>query len=97
MRAIFWLDGAAPESNRPSVGLPRRTGFEDCRHNRLLVHPGGRSGAPGRFPRRATPRCLTTTWIVCGLLVAKWQLYATRRVSVYAVYRSIVPIRVPSQ
>jgi hypothetical protein len=25
----FWLDGAAPESNRPSVGLPRRTGFED--------------------------------------------------------------------
>jgi hypothetical protein len=22
-------NGAAPESNRPSVGLPRRTGFED--------------------------------------------------------------------
>jgi len=27
--ATFWLSGAAPESNRPSVGLPRRTGFED--------------------------------------------------------------------
>jgi hypothetical protein len=23
------LNGAAPESNRPSVGLPHRTGFED--------------------------------------------------------------------
>ena len=24
----FSFSGAAPESNRPSVGLPRRTGFE---------------------------------------------------------------------
>ena len=29
-----WLNGAAPESNRPSVGLPRRTGFEGLRSER---------------------------------------------------------------
>jgi hypothetical protein len=26
---VSWLDGAAQESNLPSVGLRRRTGFED--------------------------------------------------------------------
>ena len=33
----FRLNGAAPESNRPSVGLPRRTGFEDFERNQLLA------------------------------------------------------------
>jgi hypothetical protein len=33
----FRANGAAPESNRPSVGLPRRTGFEDFGHNSLYA------------------------------------------------------------
>jgi hypothetical protein len=34
-----WADGAAPESNRPSVGLPRRTGFEDRLGHRTHAAP----------------------------------------------------------
>lgn len=33
-------DGAAPESNRPSVGLPHRTGFEDLLGHRARAAPG---------------------------------------------------------
>src|SRR4051795_8034242 len=33
------LNGAAPESNRPSVGLPRRTGFEDRLGHRARAAP----------------------------------------------------------
>src|ERR1700751_4723139 len=32
-------NGAAPESNRPSVGLPRRTGFEDRLGHRTHAAP----------------------------------------------------------
>ena len=37
----FWFlaHGAAPESNRPSVGLPRRTGFEDRLGHRAHAAP----------------------------------------------------------
>ena len=37
----FRLNGAAPESNRPSVGLPRRTGFEGLRSERQLATEAG--------------------------------------------------------
>jgi len=35
----FWLDGAAPESNRPSRGLHDRTGFEDQLGHRAHAAP----------------------------------------------------------
>jgi hypothetical protein len=37
----FWLDGAAQESNLPSVGLRRRTGFEDQLGHRPQPLRGG--------------------------------------------------------
>jgi len=49
------LDGAAPESNRPSVGLPRRTGFEDFQRNQLLAGENLRAKAV-RASLRAGPR-----------------------------------------
>ena len=30
INAVLWLNGAAWESNPPTAGLRRRTGFEDC-------------------------------------------------------------------
>ncbi len=45
------LDGAAPESNRPSVGLPHRTGFEDPLGHRAHAAPPG-SLAADRVGRR---------------------------------------------
>jgi hypothetical protein len=36
LSGTFWLNGAAPESNRPSLGLPDRTGFEDRLGHRAL-------------------------------------------------------------
>ena len=41
-RYEFTVSGAAPESNRPSVGLPRRTGFEDRLGHRAHAAPTGR-------------------------------------------------------
>ena len=38
-RYEFTVSGAAPESNRPSVGLPRRTGFEDRLGHRARAAP----------------------------------------------------------
>ena len=43
------VDGAAPESNRPSVGLPHRTGFED-----LLGHRAHAAPRPEATRRRAS-------------------------------------------
>ena len=40
------FDGAAPESNRPSVGLPHRTGFEDLLGHRAHAAPRLRLPAP---------------------------------------------------
>jgi hypothetical protein len=39
----FWFlaHGAAPESNRPSVGLPRLTDFEGLRSERRLATEAG--------------------------------------------------------
>ena len=45
------LNGAAPESNRPSVGLPRRAGFEDFWRNRRFV-----GEAPHQEAMRASVR-----------------------------------------
>jgi hypothetical protein len=57
------LYGAAPESNRPSVGLPHRTGFEDLLGHRAHAAPGPRlprqfatttaTERVARFPRRS--------------------------------------------
>ena len=41
----YWLYGAAPESNRPSVGLPHRTGFEDLLGHRARAAPPGKVAA----------------------------------------------------
>src|SRR3954471_16483162 len=51
----FWLDGAAPESNRASVGLPRLTGFEDP-----LGHRPPPLQAVDRTPRLRSKRALVT-------------------------------------
>jgi len=40
-RYEFTVSGAAPESNRPSVGLPRRTGFEGLLPQRQLATEAG--------------------------------------------------------
>jgi hypothetical protein len=40
-------NGAAPESNRPSVGLPRRTGFEDRLGHRARAAPAQAYPADG--------------------------------------------------
>jgi hypothetical protein len=58
--AILALDrpvgyGAAPESNRPSVGLPRLTDFEDFQRNQLLAGENLRATAV-RASLRAGPR-----------------------------------------
>ena len=53
------FDGAAPESNRPSVGLPHRTGFEDLLGHRAHAAPRTRlpvallAGSRRRAPRAA--------------------------------------------
>jgi hypothetical protein len=53
-RLSFWLNGAAQESNLPSVGLPRLTGFEDrLRHRPLPLRAptsrvAERPAAPGQ-------------------------------------------------
>jgi hypothetical protein len=49
-RHAFWLNGAAQESNLPSVGLRRRTGFEGLPSEAQLV-------TEAAFKRRfSTPR-----------------------------------------
>jgi hypothetical protein len=42
-------DGAAPESNRPSVGLPRRTGFEGLQSQSGLATEAGFDAACGQL------------------------------------------------
>jgi hypothetical protein len=51
----FLAHGAAPESNRPSVGLPRLTDFEDFQRNQLLAGENLRAKAV-RASLRAGPR-----------------------------------------
>ena len=46
------FDGAAPESNRPSVGLPHRIGFEVLG----LTDDEPSGGADGKAPTRSSPR-----------------------------------------
>jgi Sigma-70, region 4 len=56
-RSGFWLNGAAPESNRPSRGLHDRNGFEDRLGHRapaappasLVVREGARGGGSLAF------------------------------------------------
>src|SRR6476619_7998420 len=45
------LYGAAPESNRPSVGLPHRTGFEDLLGHRAHAAPPRRVALRERAER----------------------------------------------
>jgi hypothetical protein len=78
------------------VGLPRRTGFEDFRHNRLYAGKTPFAGRPARqLARRFSSDVVTPA---PGLLLNSsgarpgcLSRSGTRRVSVEAVYRSIVP------
>ena len=60
-------NGAAPESNRPSVGLPRRTSFEDSLGHRARAAPPptvsrhGEFDGAGRKPGGACPASDTTS------------------------------------
>ncbi len=58
------LDGAAPESNRPSRGLHDRTGFEDLLGHRAHAAPRLRLPASGRRPQSAG--LAIRIWMSCG-------------------------------